>query len=131
MGFRLDELPPEVCEFLTERHLATLAIVADGAVHASPVGFTWDPEARLARVITFASAKKVRLIEAAGSAPVALTQVDGGRWLTLNGTAEVSADEAVCADAVRRYGERYRPAGDRGADRRTIVIQVDQIMGRA
>ena len=36
-------LPPEVTEFLTERHLATLTTLrADGSPHVVPVAFTWD-----------------------------------------------------------------------------------------
>ena len=39
-------LPPEVTEFLTERHLATLTTIRpDGTPHVVAVGFTWDAEA--------------------------------------------------------------------------------------
>lgn len=69
--------------------------------------------------------------QAAGN-PVAaaLSQVDGGRWLTLYGTATVSAAPDVNADAMQRYAERYRPPGDRGEDRRTILVAVTRIVGR-
>lgn len=40
-------------------------------------------------------------------ARVAVCQVDGGRWATLEGTAEVCADEATVDDTVARYGQRY------------------------
>lgn len=127
-----DNLSAEVLEFLAERHLATLSIVTtNGDLHVTPVGFTWDDAAGLARIITFAAAKKVRLLEAQGAATAAVSQVDGGRWLTLHGTATVTADPEVCADAERRYAARYRPPGDRGADRRTIEIAVTRILGRA
>jgi len=125
------DLSPDALEFLTERHLASLSLVTpDGELHVTPVGFTWDDERRIARVITFAAARKVRLIEAAGSLPAALNQVDGGRWFTLHGHATVTADPTVNADAERRYAERYRSPGDRGADRRTIEIAVTRILGR-
>jgi hypothetical protein len=89
--------------FLSERHLATLSLVsADGSVHVTPVGFTWDNEAQVARVISFAQAKKVRLIDAGGPLIAALSQVDGGSWFTLYGTATVTADAVVNADAERR-----------------------------
>lgn len=122
----------EVLSFLAERHLATLSLVhGDGELHVTPVGFSWDNESATARVITWAEAKKVRLIEANASLTAALGQVDGGRWLSLHGRATVSADPTVNADAERRYAARYRPPKDRGADRRTIEIQVDRIIGRA
>ncbi len=117
--------------FLAERHLATLSLVnTDGSLHVTPVGFTWDDETQIARVITFASSKKVRLVEAGGSIVAALSQVDGGRWFTLYGTATATADAATNADAERRYAGRYRPPGDRGEDRRTIEVAVTKIVGR-
>lgn len=132
MRYEPADLPAEVVEFMTERHLATLSIVhGDGALHVTPVGFTWDDDAKLARIITFADAKKVRLLEAAGSLTAAVAQVDGGRWLSLHGPATVTADPATNADAEARYAARYRPPGDRGADRRTIEIAVERILGRA
>ncbi len=60
----------------------------------------------------------------------AVCQVDGGRWLTLEGTAEVTDDPDRVAEAVRRYAERYRPPGER-ADRVAIEIRVDRVLGRA
>lgn len=118
--------------FLQERHLASLTVLRpNGTPHVTPVGFTWDPDTATARIITWAGAKKVHLLEAAGSGRAALCQVDGGRWLTLEGQATVTADPHECADAVARYGERYSPAKDRGADRRAIVIAVDSVLGRA
>ncbi len=131
MAHAPDDLSADALLFLSERHLATLSLVsADGSLHVTPVGFTWDNKTQVARVISFAQAKKVRLIESGGSLGAALSQVDGGRWLTLYGTATVTAEPAVNADAERRYAGRYRPPGDRGADRRTIEIAVDKIVGR-
>ena len=54
-------LPHEVLAFLSERHLATLTTLRpDGTPHVVPVGFTWDDDAQLARVITSGSSRKVR-----------------------------------------------------------------------
>lgn len=125
-------LSPEMLDFLAERHLASLTLVTpDGTPHVTPVGFTWDDETQIARVITWSGSKKSRLLESAGSLEAALCQVDGGRWLALHGPATVTADMEVNADAERRYAERYRPPGDRGTDRRTIRLQVQRILGRA
>ena len=125
-------LPDEVRGFLTERHLASLTLIdASGDPHVSAVGFTWDDDQQVARVITFSEAKKSRLLVEHAPMRAVLCQIDGGRWLALHGTATVSADPVVNADAEARYGERYRPAGDRGADRRTIEVHVDRLVGRA
>ena len=59
-----------------------------------------------------------------------MCQVDGGRWLTLEGPATVTDDADRVAEAVRRYAERYRPPGERD-DRVAIEIRVDRILGRA
>lgn len=131
MALDFTNLESEVLSFLAERHLASLTLVApDGQPHVTPVGFTWDDDTKVARVITFAAARKVRLLGQHGPLAAALCQVDGGRWLTLHGTATVSADPAVNKDAEQRYANRYRPPGDRGDDRRTIEIAVDRMLGR-
>jgi PPOX class probable F420-dependent enzyme len=124
------ELSEDARAFVTERHLATLTLVRpDGRPHVTPVGFTWDAESGLARVITWSGSRKAALLTEHGSLAAALSQVDGGRWLTLSGPAVVSADPARCREGVRRYAERYRPPGDRGDARRVIEVAVDHVMG--
>ena len=123
-------LPDEVLEFLRERHLATLSIVRpDGTPHVTPVGFTWDDEAQMARVITWTGSKKARLL-LANPGPVAVSQVDGGRWLTVEGNATVATDRESCREGTSRYAQRYREPKDRD-DRAVIEIAVTRIMGRA
>ena len=125
----LDDPSDEVLAFLAERHLATLTTLRpDGSPHVAPVGFTYEPETKLARIITFRPARRVANIGA--GARVALCQVDGARWLTLEGHAVVTDDTGRVAEAVRRYAERYRQPGERD-DRVAIEITVDRIMGRA
>jgi PPOX class probable F420-dependent enzyme len=100
-------LSANASEFLRERHLATLtSLRPDSSPHVVPVGFTWDPDRRLARVITDGSSVKARLAAAGGR--VALCQVDGRRWITLEGTSAVSGDRERVAEPVARYAERYR-----------------------
>ena len=51
----LVEMSEEMLTFLAERHLATLTTLrADGSPHVVPVGFSFDVEPGLVRVITFA-----------------------------------------------------------------------------
>ena len=57
-----------------------------------------------------------------------VAQVDGRRWLSLEGPAEVTDDPARVAEAVRLYAERYRQPGER-PDRVAIEIRVDRILG--
>ncbi len=119
-----------VVAFLTERHLATLTTRSpSGNLQVAPVGFTYDPATRLARVITWATAVKARNIEAVPEAEVALCQVDGGRWLALHGRAVVKADTEATAEGERRYATRYRPPKQR-PDRVVIEITVDRMLGR-
>lgn len=124
-------LSPEIITFLTERHLATLTTLRpDGSPHVVPVGFSFDPEAGLARVISFASARKVANLTAAPGCRAVLCQVDGGRWLSMEGTATVSDDPATVEVAVAGYAARYRQPEPR-ADRVAIEIKVDRVLGRA
>ena len=132
MALDLGNLSDEVIQFLTDRHLASLTLIRpDGSPHVTPVGFTWDDEAKLARIITWEGSKKSRLLTESGGGRAAVCQVDGGRWLTLEGPAVVTGDPDRAAEGVARYAERYRPPKDRGADRRVIEISVERIMGRA
>ena len=125
------DLSAEALTFLTERHLATLTTLRpDGSPHVVAVGFTWDSSAGLARVITFAPSRKARNLVAAPGARAAVCQVDGGRWLTLEGPATVTDDPARVAEGVRRYAERYRQPGERD-DRVVVEIAVDRVLGRA
>jgi PPOX class probable F420-dependent enzyme len=121
------ELPATVLEFLTERHLATLTTLrADGSPHVVPVGVTYDPATRTARIITSGGSAKVRNVRRRPR--VAVCQVDGRRWLSLEGTAVVRDDAASVADAVERYARRYRQPRVNPA-RVVVEISVDRILG--
>jgi PPOX class probable F420-dependent enzyme len=123
-----DSLAPELLAFLAERHLATLTTLrADGSPHVVPVGVTYDPATRTARVITSGSSAKVRHVRDGGTR-VAVCQVDGRRWLTLEGTAVVKDDAPSVADAVERYAQRYRQPRENPA-RVVIEISVDRVLG--
>lgn len=131
MVFDIDNLPPDVVTFLTERHLATLTTRRpDGDPQVTPVGVTYDAEANLARVITWATSFKAMTLAADPGQQVAVCQVDGGRWLTIYGPATVTGEPEPVAEAVRRYAERYRQPKQRD-DRVVIEIAVDRIVGRA
>jgi PPOX class probable F420-dependent enzyme len=125
-----DEPMDDAARFWRERHLCVLATPRpDGSVHLTPVGATYDPATATARVITSSTSVKARNVRAAGpSARVALTQVDGRRWTTLEGTATVTSDPAAVAEAERRYAERYRPPRI-NPQRVVIEIAVDRVMG--
>ncbi|MDG6109706.1 TIGR03618 family F420-dependent PPOX class oxidoreductase [Dactylosporangium aurantiacum] len=114
-------------EFWTERHLCTITTVrADGTPHVAPVGVTYDPATGTARVITSGTSQKVRNVR--GNPRVAVCQVDGRRWTTLEGTAVVEDDPAAVADAERRYAQRYRVPRPNPA-RVVIVITVTRVLG--
>lgn len=131
MAYDPQRLPAEVVEFLRERHLATLTTLRpDGTPHVVAVGFTYDPGAGLVRVITDGSSRKVRNLESAGAGPAVVCQVDGGRWLALEGTGRVRREPDVVAEAVQRYAGRYRQPRV-NPDRVAIEITVERVLGRA
>jgi PPOX class probable F420-dependent enzyme len=126
----LHSLAPDTLAFLTERHLATLTTLrADGSPHVVPVGVTYDPATATARVITSGSSAKARHVRA-GQARVAVCQVDGRRWLTLEGTAVVRDDAASVREAEARYAQRYRTPRENPA-RVVVEISVDRVLGNA
>lgn len=124
-----NDITPEMLEFLREYHLASLTTMrVDGSPHVVPVGFSYDHDARVVRIITFASSLKYKNALRGGRAVV--SQVDGGRWLTLEGVVSGTADPGRVAAAVTGYAGRYRQPGER-EDRVAIEIAVDRVMGRA
>ena len=128
MAHDLDDLGPGVLAFLTERHLATLTTLrADGSPHVVPVGVTYDAATRTARVITSGTSAKARHVRD-GQGRVAVCQVEGRRWATLEGTAVVRDDAASVAHAVERYARRYRQPRENPL-RVVLEISVDRILG--
>ncbi|SNX98432.1 PPOX class probable F420-dependent enzyme [Geodermatophilus sabuli] len=126
----MDNLGPGLLTFLTERHLATLTTLrADGSPHVVPVGVTYDAATRTARVITSGTSAKARHVRD-GQARVAVCQVDGRRWVTLEGMAVVREDPTSVADAEARYARRYRTPRENPA-RVVIEISVDRVLGNA
>jgi PPOX class probable F420-dependent enzyme len=118
---------PDFVRFWTERRIATLVTLrSDGSPHVAPVGVTLDLDARLARVICDGGARKVRNVRATGL--VAVSQVDGRYWSTLEGRGVVRDDPAAVRDAVERYAVRYREP--RVNPRRVVIeIAVDRVLG--
>ncbi|MET7745156.1 TIGR03618 family F420-dependent PPOX class oxidoreductase [Streptomyces sp. NPDC005385] len=118
--------------FWRERHLCTLTTLRrDGTPHVVPVGVTYDPEAGLARIITGGATAKAAHVRAAepDGARVAVCQVDGRRWATLEGLARVSTDPERVADAVRRYTERYERVPSPNPARVVIEIELTRALG--
>lgn len=115
--------------FLTARHLATFtSLRGDGTPHVTPVGFTWDGNAGIARVITSGTSQKA--VNARGGVAAALCQVEGKDWITLEGVATTTDDPAVIADAVERYAARYRVPRVNPA-RVAIELRVTRVLGSA
>jgi PPOX class probable F420-dependent enzyme len=128
MALDLDDPGDAVLAFLRERHLATLTTLrADGSPHVVPVGFGYAPAGRLVRIISVDGSQKVRNAERGGRA--AVSQVDGGRWLTLEGVARVRREPGQVEAAERAYADRYQAPRPR-PDRVAIEISVDRLLGR-
>jgi PPOX class probable F420-dependent enzyme len=118
--------------FWRERHLCTLTTLRpDGSPHVVPVGATLDPQAGLVRVIASRGSQKIRHVEAAGAQGlrVALCQLEGRRWSTIEGRATVKRDHASVAEAERRYAERYRQPRP-NPERVVVEIVVSRVLGQ-
>ncbi|WP_448060144.1 pyridoxamine 5'-phosphate oxidase family protein [Cellulomonas hominis] len=120
-------------EFVADRHLATLTTHRrDGSAHVVPVAFTWDAAAGHARITTRDGSVKARNVERGepGGRPAraVLCQVDGQRWLTLEGTAVLSRGADDIAAAVDAYAGRYRVLTFDPA-RVVLHLTVDRVMG--
>lgn len=123
-----DELPASAIEFMTERGLATLSTIRpNGTPHVVPVGYTYDQNNSIVRVICSDGTQKVVNAEPGGRAVVC--QVDGAHWISLEGSVRVVRDPEVVADACDRYTRRYQ--APRENPRRVVIeIAVDRVLGR-
>jgi PPOX class probable F420-dependent enzyme len=123
--------------FWRERRICTLTTLRpDGTPHVVAVGATYDPEGGekgIARIITNKNSRKVANVLAAGpeGARVAVCQVEGGYWATLEGVARIRTEAEAVADAVQRYAARYDRTPTPNPDRVVIEIALTRAMGRA
>ncbi|MBE1537143.1 pyridoxamine 5'-phosphate oxidase family protein [Actinomadura algeriensis] len=120
-----------VREFWRQRRVCTLVTPRpDGTPHAVPVGAVLDADAGLVRVITSGGSAKARHVREAGpeGLPVAVSQVDGRRWSTVEGRAVLRTDAEAVADAEHRYAERYKPPRA-NPERVVIEIAVSRVLG--
>ena len=122
-------LTNDALAFLTERHLAMLTTLRpDNTPHVVAVGFTFDPKTRIARVITTGGSQKA--VNAERGRVAVLSQVDGARWLSLEGAASVNSELDAVRDAELRYAQRYRTP--RVNPRRVVIeVQVERVLGSA
>ncbi|MFI6077726.1 pyridoxamine 5'-phosphate oxidase family protein [Actinoplanes sp. NPDC051343] len=119
---------PPVLDFWTERHLCTLTTLRkDGSPHVVPVGATLDVPAGLVRVISSRGSAHVRHV-AAGLDRVAICQVDGARWITVEGKAQVRSAPDAVEEAVRRYAARYRQPRV-NPERVVIEVSITKVLG--
>jgi F420H(2)-dependent biliverdin reductase len=120
-------LTTDALAFLTERHLAMLTTLRlDNSPHVVAVGFTFDPKTHIARVITTGGSQKA--VNAAERGIAVLSQVDGARWLSLEGRSTVNTDIDAVRDAELRYAQRYRTP--RANPRRVVIeVRIERVLG--
>ncbi|MGW5505732.1 pyridoxamine 5'-phosphate oxidase family protein [Streptomyces rochei] len=123
-------VPRSVEEFLNDaQHVAAFTTVRpDGTLHVAPVRFTWDAAAGLARVMTVDTSRKARNLLDAPGGRVALCQVHGFTWATLEGTAMVVRDPARVALGAKLYTKRYWSPPPSPPGRVVIEIEVDRVL---
>lgn len=113
----------ELVAFWRERHLCSVTTLrTDGSPHVVPMGIVLDLDGIRAWGITSRTSQKVVNLRHGSDPRVAVNQVDGRRWSTLEGVAEVLADPESVAEAVRRYAERYRQPRENPA---RVALRID------
>jgi PPOX class probable F420-dependent enzyme len=126
---RPSDLTDADLRFLAERHLATLTTLRrDNTPHVVAIAFGYDADEGVVRIISSDGTRKVQNIETNGVA--AVCQVDGARWMTMEGKARVVRDPERVRTAVEAFESRYRPARE-NPERVAIEIRVGRILGRA
>ncbi|MFF7251155.1 pyridoxamine 5'-phosphate oxidase family protein [Embleya sp. NPDC008237] len=101
----------------------------DGSPHVVTVRFTWDADAGLVRVLTIDTTRKARNVLGAPGGRAAICQPDGFRWITLEGTAALSAEPHAVREGATRYLARYGTPPPNPPGRVVIEIAVDRVLG--
>ncbi len=122
-------LTDDLIAFWRERRLCTVTTLrSDGSPHTVPMGVVLDPVALRAWAITAGGSQKAVNLRSSSDPRVSVCQVDGRRWSTLEGLAEVLDDPAAVAEAERRYAERYKqPRGNPA--RVALRISLTRVLG--
>src|SRR5258708_12267307 len=101
-------LTNDALAFLSERHLAMLTTLrSDNTPHVVAVGFTFDPKTHIARVITTGGSQKAVNADERGVA--VLSQVDGPRWLSLEGKSAVTTETEPAPPPPLRHPHPHPP----------------------
>jgi PPOX class probable F420-dependent enzyme len=131
MAFDPQHLPDDVLAFVRERHVGTLTTLDPrGRLHLVAIAFTYEPADGLIRMITFGTSQKVRNLRQAGAgARAGVAQVDGPRWLSFEGPAQVVEDPERVARAVALHAVRFKPPGD-NPRRVAIELTPERVLGR-
>ena len=126
---RVRELVGAHLDFWRERHLCTVTTLRpDGSPHVVPMGVVVDVDQGVAWAITSRTSQKVANLRSGTDPRVAVCQVDGRRWSTIEGIAEVRDDAEAVAEAVSRYAERYRQPRE-NPDRLALRITITSAIG--
>ncbi|WP_406290535.1 pyridoxamine 5'-phosphate oxidase family protein [Embleya sp. NBC_00896] len=123
-------LKPSAEALLALPSVGTLTTIRpDGSPHVVTVRFTWDADAGLARVLTIDTTRKAQNLLAAPGSRAAICQPEGARWITLEGTATLSAEPHRVHEGVRRYLARYGSSPPAPPGRVLVEIAVDRVLG--
>lgn len=123
---RVELTDPALRAFWTERHLCTVSTLRpDGDVHVTPMGIALDPDRGLAWGITSGLNVKARNLRL--NPHIAICQLDGRWWSTLSGSATLSDDPEIVAEAERRYAERYKVPRV-NPDRVAVRVEIHRVL---
>jgi F420H(2)-dependent biliverdin reductase len=132
VAFDLSDPPESVLAFLQQRCFASLTTIrpGDGGLHAALVGFTYVSKTAEAFLILRGSGvKQANLRAADGPSSVVLCQINGGKWLSLEGLLTVHDNDDMRATALAHYRKRYGEGVAAHPTRLAGVLQVTRMYG--
>jgi F420H(2)-dependent biliverdin reductase len=131
VAFDLKNPSESVLAFLQQRCFASLTTTRpDGRLHAALVGFTYVPEtAEAFLILRGTGVKQANLRAADGPSPVVICQVDGGKWVSLEGTLTVHDTDEMRSTALAHYRQRYGDGVAADPTRLAGVLQVTRMYG--
>ncbi|MDT0203582.1 pyridoxamine 5'-phosphate oxidase family protein [Nocardioides sp. AE5] len=121
---------PAFLAFWADRHLCTVSTPRpDGTLHVTPMGIVLDAPQREAWGVTMGHSVKAKNIRAGEAVPIAVCQLAGPYWASLEGTAEILTDPDDVRRAEQFYASRYRQPQP-NPERVALRISLARALGR-
>jgi general stress protein 26 len=129
MAYNISQLPESVDIFLATTSFGALSSIdVKGSLHTAVVGFHFNKDEKIIRIISNKDSQKVKNIQKNNQ--LSLCQVSGNKWISFFGTGIIHTTQQKVKEATNAYASRYQEPGD-STERIAIEIKIEKMLGNA